>query len=211
NKAVMAGNGAPPVQLQYELDFKDGYRRTSSKDQKQTSGPVGFDDMPGPAPPYAPYPTEAPPPYDEATHTPFSAFTEDSTTRQRPTSSSSSDYGWRRDFAPNRSGPRSYHPKEHTQSGSWLSNSLAAGAGFLGGYFLGSRDRAPMHHTSQSRLYPDLGGVGDETTYDSHTATTTTRTSSPRSNEDDRDSYVATEWVELLARMTCIKFQLGLR
>ncbi|TGZ71456.1 hypothetical protein CRM22_002626 [Opisthorchis felineus] len=219
--------------LQYELDFKDGNRRTSSKDQKwyytfqsviqprwtnsnmlpylvligllilafaiwffclrdtfgQIPGPVGFDEMPGRAPPSAPYPTEAPPPYDEATHTPF---TEDFTTRQRPTSSSSPDYGWRRDFAPNHSGPRSYHPKEHTQSSSWLSNSLAAGAGFLGGYFLGSRDREPMHRTSQSRLYPDLGGVGDETTYDSHTTTTTTRTSPHRPYEDDRDSYVAT-------------------
>ncbi|KAG5448445.1 Store-operated calcium entry-associated regulatory factor [Clonorchis sinensis] len=222
--------------LQYELDFKDANRRTSSKDQKwyynfqsviqprwmnsnmspylvligllvlafaiwffclrdtfgQIPGPVGFDEMPGPAPPSAPYPTEAPPPYDEGTHTPFSAFTEDFTTRQRPTSSSSPGYGWRGGFAPNHSGPRSYHPKEHTQSSSWISNSLAAGAGFLGGYFLGSRDREPMHRTSQSRLYPDLGGVGDETTYDSHTTTTTTHTSPHRPYEDDRDSYVAT-------------------
>ncbi|GAA49292.1 transmembrane protein 66, partial [Clonorchis sinensis] len=35
----------------------------------QIPGPVGFDEMPGPAPPSAPYPTEAPPPYDEGTHT----------------------------------------------------------------------------------------------------------------------------------------------
>lgn len=28
-----------------------------------------------------------------------------------------------------------------SESGSWLSNGLAAGAGFLGGYFMGSRNR----------------------------------------------------------------------
>ncbi|CAH8645453.1 unnamed protein product [Schistosoma rodhaini] len=77
-----------------------------------------------------------PPTYDE---TIFKDH-EDNSTRRRQAPSAPPEYGWTSNvMGPSQSRSRWNWNKSEDQSTSWLSNGLAAGAGFLGGYFMGSR------------------------------------------------------------------------
>ncbi|CAH8603082.1 unnamed protein product [Schistosoma margrebowiei] len=77
-----------------------------------------------------------PPPYDEAIFDDH----EDNSTRRRQAPSAPPEYGWTSNvMGSSQSRSRWNWNKSNDQSSSWLSNGLAAGAGFLGGYFMGSR------------------------------------------------------------------------
>ncbi|CAH8645439.1 unnamed protein product [Schistosoma rodhaini] len=79
-----------------------------------------------------------PPTYDE---TIFNDH-EDNFTRRRQAPSAPPEYGWTSNvMGPSQSRSRWNWNKSEDQSTSWLSNGLAAGAGFLGGYFMGSRSK----------------------------------------------------------------------
>ncbi|KAF5400708.1 Store-operated calcium entry-associated regulatory factor [Paragonimus heterotremus] len=161
--------------------------------------PIGFERSAEPAPPSAPYPTDDPPNYEEATRGRFPPFA-DHSARQRSVPTTRAKYGWRAPSTGCSSDSQFCRPQYTTESsGSWLSNGLAAGAGFLGGYFFGSRDRNHSYTTTtttrRNRLYPD---IQDDTVW---------RSSSPSSHsqphhheDDDSSSYVATTFAKTTRR-----------
>ncbi|KAH8874798.1 Transmembrane protein 66 precursor [Schistosoma japonicum] len=81
--------------------------------------------------------------------------------------------------------------KVENQSGSWLSNGLAAGAGFLGGYFMGSRSHSNPGSSSSgcySRTEPIFteepcirnGDIYSDSSFSSHSRRS--RTPSPETH-----------------------------
>ncbi|KAA3675446.1 uncharacterized protein DEA37_0009930 [Paragonimus westermani] len=152
--------------------------------------PIGFERSAAPAPPSAPYPTDDPPNYEEATRGRFPTFA-DHSARQRAVPTTPK-YGWRSPPT-GCSSDRQFCRPQYTaeSSGSWLSNGLAAGAGFLGGYFFGSRDRNHSYTTTtttrRNRLYPD---IQDDTVWQSSSPSSHSQPHHHR--HDHSSSYVAT-------------------
>nr|CAH8864006.1 unnamed protein product [Trichobilharzia regenti] len=89
--------------------------------------------------PDAPFPSEPPPSYEETVLN----NGEDYSRRRRPPPSAPREYGWSSNVTGSSRCPgfnTHWSKTNHQQeSSSWLYNGLAAGAGFLGGYFMGSR------------------------------------------------------------------------
>nr|AAW27513.1 SJCHGC00596 protein [Schistosoma japonicum] len=131
-----------------------------------------------------------PPPYEEAV---FNDHEDHSTRcRRNPSAPPSPEYGWSSNvMGSSQSRSRWNWNKVENQSGSWLSNGLAAGAGFLGGYFMGSRSHSNPGRSSSgcySRTEPIFteepcirnGDIYSDSSFSSHSRRS--RTPSPETH-----------------------------
>ncbi|KAK4468900.1 hypothetical protein MN116_008060 [Schistosoma mekongi] len=111
--------------------------------------------------------------------------------RHNPSTPPSPDYGWSSNVMGSSQSRSQWNwRKVENQSGSWLSNGLAAGAGFLGGYFMGSRSNNNPHSGSgcYSRTEPICteesyirnGNVYSDSSFSSHSRRS--RTPSPETH-----------------------------